>query len=277
MRYRGILSLIFLAALVFANARRNKLAYLVTGVFFLVVIGATLGSTGQVFRDYTTVQNHFENNCVIELGTLSAEVVDATSCGSKYIKRTDLKPPNQCPTETSTNPSACYQGVGSCDASNLQQIWETQIVSNPREVEYLACVDERCCGDVNNYYSRFVLIQASYAFAFVFYAFVLGAFAFQLSSKDKGDNISQKAQYPYFFSFLILLIVFVIFLILPYTSTVPKNLNNLNTVPEELAEFVEVSNQFKFLQQQAIQEPEILKQETYGQSGCTQFKSFFND
>lgn len=108
-----------MAGIYLANARRNRLAYLITGIFFLVVIGVTLGSTGQVFRDYRTVQNHFNDNCVLELGTLSAQVVDATSCGSKYIKRTDLKPEGVCPADTTTNPSLCYQGVGSCPASNL--------------------------------------------------------------------------------------------------------------------------------------------------------------
>jgi hypothetical protein len=46
LRYRSILAFIFLVLTYLANARRNRLAYLITGAFFLIVVGVTIGSTG---------------------------------------------------------------------------------------------------------------------------------------------------------------------------------------------------------------------------------------
>lgn len=50
--YRSVLTLVFLVLTYLANARRNRLAYLITGSFFLIVVGVTIATTGQVFRDY---------------------------------------------------------------------------------------------------------------------------------------------------------------------------------------------------------------------------------
>jgi uncharacterized membrane protein len=60
---------------------------------------------------------------------------------------------------------------------------------------------------------------------FVFFSFVLAAFLFQLSTKDKGDNLLRAQQYIFFVIFFVALLVIVIVLSLPYVSQVKKNPN----------------------------------------------------
>jgi hypothetical protein len=74
--YRSVLTLIFLVLTYLANARRNRLAYLITGAFFLIVVGVTLASTGEVFRVYQGVETYMEGNYLGEMGKLSGTIVE---------------------------------------------------------------------------------------------------------------------------------------------------------------------------------------------------------
>lgn len=103
---------------------------------------------------------------------------------------------------------------------------------------------------------------------------MLGSFAFQLSSKDKGDNLPRNRQLIFFVTFAALFLLFVILLFLPYSASVPKNPNNLTTATQALIQETSFDKQLKFLQQQQFETSHFARQESYGQGGCTQFKSF---
>ncbi len=54
---------------------------------------------------------------------------------------------------------------------------------------------------------------------------MIASFSFQLSTKDKGDNLLRTQQYIFFVIFFVALLVIVILLALPFASQVQKNPN----------------------------------------------------
>lgn len=112
----GISTIVFLVFTYLANIRRNRVAYMILGVYFLILIAIIIPATGQVFRDYKSLGKSYNKNCVPELGKLDHTFVEANQCPAKYVY-TQTSSKDSCKITTSSNP--CFSNPPPCSQSDL--------------------------------------------------------------------------------------------------------------------------------------------------------------
>ncbi|KRX10795.1 hypothetical protein PPERSA_00965 [Pseudocohnilembus persalinus] len=114
----------------------------ILGFFQLFLILCTIYPAYLCLTDYRSVFQHYLENCPSELENIQSNYVVNYSiydkCHTKYEQEEDIT----CPSE---NPGECFKDFNLCSKSNLQLVWEHELVKEPEQNVILACVNKSCC------------------------------------------------------------------------------------------------------------------------------------
>lgn len=150
----ALTTIIFLALTYLANAKRNRLAYMILGVFFLVVVAVSIPATGQLFRDYKKISHFYKDHCVSEISKIDSKFIEDRQCPAKYLYTTP-ESKNTC--TDAADKTTCFKDISSCSTSDYAQVWEKSLVPKSTTNNVLACINTFCCGSLVNIYARPVL------------------------------------------------------------------------------------------------------------------------
>lgn len=202
---------------ILANNSRLKNGTFILGTIILVLVGLTVTSVGYISRDYRVRIKHYSgsstgsgtNDWSNEVCYLDRKFLEAQEANRKYIyKNYEL-----CPARLQADTYKCVENPATFTGKTTPQcdIWETSIIPSGATAVQRAIVNERMRGVVSLLYTRPVLYYVAFGLAWIFTGFIIAAFAFFLSSREKGNANPAALNYIFLALFVVFLVVAFIF------------------------------------------------------------------
>jgi hypothetical protein len=221
--------------LILANNYKLKNGSFILGTVLLLLIALTVTAVGYISRDYRVRIKHYSddttngNNWRNEVCKIDRKFLEGLENNRKYIyKNYDL-----CPARTLQGVYECVENPSNYPGRTTPQcvIWENSIIPNGAPPSQNAIVNERMRGVVTLLFTRPVLTYITLGLAWIFVGFIITAYTFYLSSREKGTSNTATLNYIFLALFVLFLIVAFIFSGLNPAQAIPFDTRSTSPSP----------------------------------------------